>query len=122
MHCPHIRQSQIVSFVTFSTTRIALRIPVTGEVVLGGLRSSLLFLILRAPPARTDLFGGPVRELPSLPAGYDTGICLLGSTKGISTTTPFRVPHSVSTPSDVPRLAYSTGTHANPMFLSSRGE
>ena len=111
MHCPHIRQSQIGTFARRSRTSSAFRSPDAGGVVAGGLRSSLV-LFARDPASFT--------ERP--PSGYETGICLLGSTNGISTTTPLRSPHSVATTSDAPRVAYSVGTHANPMFFISLGE
>jgi hypothetical protein len=52
MHCPHMRQSHTVSFVTRSTSRSARRKPLAGGAVCGGLRSSLGALHLDAPSVR----------------------------------------------------------------------
>lgn len=111
MHCPHIRQSQTATFAARSRTSTVLRNPAAAVVVAGGLRSS------RVPPFREVPFA--TRRLPP---GYETGICLFGSTKGICTTVARRSPHSVFTASEVPSSDLPIGTHANPMFRSSLGE
>ena len=56
--------------------------------------------------------GAPLPNERANGRGYASGICFFGSTNGISTTTALRSPHSVDTPSDVPRFAYCVGTHA----------
>src|SRR5918992_1434247 len=67
-------------------------------------------------------------QCPSLTRRYsspnhpETGILFSGSTKGIRTTVAPREPHSLSTFRDVPTSLNSMGTHAYPMFFSSRGE
>src|SRR6266536_1789284 len=44
MHCPHIRQSQMASFVPRSTRRMALRNPRASGADVGGLRSSFVVI------------------------------------------------------------------------------
>ncbi len=98
MHCPHIRQSQMRSFVSRSTRRRTLRKPRTGRAVVGGLRSSLV-----AMPTRSFRAGGPYfREL--------AGTSFFASTNGIAAVVPTRWPPSDSTSRRFPGSDSSTGT------------
>jgi len=99
MHCPHIRQSQMASFVPRSTKRRAFRNPRARAAVAGGLRSS--FVVIRASER-----GGVGRYLRGA-----AGTSFLGSMNGMAAVLPVNGPASDWTSRTVPGRESSTGTH-----------